>query len=102
MNDPPTADEVTIGALEPGPGQRLFYLFDFGDNLGHRLRFEEPFVPDLETSYPAIVDAHGEAPPQYPGWEDEEGDWDEADGEGEEDDNKKNDDDHNDDDGYSE
>ena len=75
--DPPTADEVTIGELEPRPGQRLYYLFDFGDNLGHRIKVDGSFVADAGTEYPQIVEVHGDAPQQYPTYDDEG--WEDAD-----------------------
>jgi len=75
--DPPTADEVTLADLELRPGQRLFYLFDFGDNLGHTLRVDGTADSVPARGYPAVVEVHGEAPPQYPMAEDDV--WDDED-----------------------
>ncbi len=77
--EPPLADEVTLAELELQPGQRFLYLFDFGDNLRHQIEVVDSFPAPAEGSFPRIVQSHGEAPPQYPTWdedgEDGEEDW---------------------------
>jgi pRiA4b ORF-3-like protein len=73
VEEPPTADEVPLAALDLQPGRRLFYLFDFGDELGHYVDVVESFTPSSRAKYPRIVARHGKAPPQYPAW-DEDGD----------------------------
>ena len=73
FEEPPTADEVPLAALDLQPGRRLFYLFDFGDELGHYVDVVESFTPSSRAKYPRIVERHGKAPPQYPE-RDEDGD----------------------------
>lgn len=70
--EPPTADEVTLGDLDPQPGQRLLYLFDFGDDLRHDIEVLGIAPPSAEGQYPRIAETHGAAPPQYPVWDEDE------------------------------
>jgi hypothetical protein len=47
-----------------------------------------------DGDFPHIVESHGEAPPQYPNWDEEADDWDEEDGgeeadEGDEEENER-------------
>lgn len=66
-DDPPTADEVRLGEIEPRPGQRLAYRFDLGAQLDHELEVVAVFAAPPEPApddFPRIVEAHGAAPPQ--------------------------------------
>ena len=68
----PTADEVTLAALELRPKQRFLYLFDFGDQLEHDIEVAEILplpVGDVELR---VITSQGEAPPQYPTWDGDE------------------------------
>ncbi len=66
-------------------GQRLLYIFDFGDDLRHEIKLEAILpgkaVPD--ETYPRITERQGKAPPQYPNEEGEE--WEEEDEDGDDD-----------------
>lgn len=72
----PSTAEVRIGELPLRPGAMLEYLFDFGDNWLFEVRLEklEPVNPNIRK--PMTIDGRGQAPPQYPNFDDDE-DWDE-------------------------
>ena len=61
---------VRVEALGLAVGNKLAYLFDFGDEWRVRLRLAK-IVPADEGAYPRILASRGEAPPQYPDYEDE-------------------------------
>jgi hypothetical protein len=72
----PPANEVTIGELGLRKGDTFLYLFDYGDRhlftiqLGATITVPSGKLPP--HTYPRLVDSRGEAPPQYPGWDDNE------------------------------
>jgi hypothetical protein len=70
--EPPTTDEVILADLELRPGQKVLYIFDFGDDLRHEIEVVGSFPLPANGPFPRIVESHGEAPPQYPEWNDEE------------------------------
>ena len=59
---------VRIDRLGLQPGQRIAYLFDFGDEWRVSLKLRET----REGGKTGILESQGEAPPQYPDYEDEE------------------------------
>ncbi len=67
--EPPLTDEVTLAHLDLKRGQKFLYLFDFGDNLEHDIEYLGAFTPKGNVEYPRVAEAHGEAPAQYPNWE---------------------------------
>ena len=70
--DSPVADEVEIADLELQLNQEFLYLFDYGDELRHEVELVEVLpVPEAGT-FPRVVEQHGEAPPQYPMWYDDD------------------------------
>lgn len=65
-----------IGSLDLKKGKEFMYLFDYGDE--HRFRVKVDAIndnADASGAYPRVVESVGDAPAQYPGWDDE--DWDE-------------------------
>ena len=60
-----TAAETTIDDLELEESRSLFYEFDFGDGWKHHIELEETREGSLDGE-PAVVDEQGDAPPQYP------------------------------------
>jgi hypothetical protein len=60
--------------------KKFLYIFDYGDDLRHRITVEAVVKQGVaaEADYPRIIEAHGEAPPQYPYAEEEEDAEDEA------------------------
>lgn len=68
----PSADEVMLAELGLQVGQRFLYLFDYGDELRHEVLLERVSPPPASDDFPRVVESHGEAPPQYPDWDEEE------------------------------
>jgi len=67
--EPPLTSEVALAHLELKRGQKFLYLFDFGDNLEHDIEYLSAFKPERTTTYPRVTEVHGEAPAQYPAWD---------------------------------
>ena len=63
------SSDVTLRQLQLEKGDKFKFLFDFGDQW----RFQCKVLRELEenTDIPGVVRAVGEAPEQYPDWEDE-------------------------------
>ncbi|NWH03715.1 plasmid pRiA4b ORF-3 family protein [Desulfobacter latus] len=66
--------KIRISDVWPVPkGMKVFYLFDFGDNWTFHItktrHKDKPVQPGV--SYPRVIDAKGEAPEQYPDWDDD-------------------------------
>ncbi|EGV17566.1 IS1096 element passenger TnpR family protein [Thiocapsa marina] len=62
--DNAVADEVRIGELSLTEGQRIEFLFDFGDAWTFEIVAERPEAGFLPPA-PLILESHGEAPAQY-------------------------------------
>ena len=71
----PSTAEVKVGELPLRPGSILEYLFDFGDNWLFEVRLEKLKPVNPKIRKPAVIEQRGQAPPQYPNFDDEE--WDE-------------------------
>jgi hypothetical protein len=65
------AGKTKIGELTLGEKEKLYYLFDFGDEWWHELTVLK--IRDTENSkgFPKIVKISGESPDQYPDHEDD-------------------------------
>ena len=63
--EPLLASEVRVGDLSLSIGQNMIFLFDFGDNWEFDLVLEA-VKPDHLVQKVKILEAHGEAPEQYP------------------------------------
>ena len=72
LEESPNTEEVKIGDLPLEVGSIMEYLFDFGDCWEFQLQLEE-IKPDVRADYSEVIASHGEAPPQYPDWGEE--DW---------------------------
>jgi hypothetical protein len=62
-----------IGSLKLEVDQAFGYWFDFGDDWWHQINvlgIDDEAPPGI---YPCITERVGESPPQYPDWDDEEG-----------------------------
>lgn len=70
MDEGPWTDEELIGDLPLKAGERMVFLYDFGDNWEFDVALEriDPVDPDIQK--PVVLESHGEAPEQYPSWED--------------------------------
>jgi hypothetical protein len=71
VQDAPFTDEVEVQEVPLRPGASMTFLFDFGDNWRFNVQLEriEPIDPKLKK--PKVLGKHGEAPEQYPGWDEE-------------------------------
>ena len=67
--NPPT-DEVTLRELKLAEGQKFLYLFDFGDEWRFSCRVLK--VLEEQTKEPQVIRSVGEAPEQYPDFDEEE------------------------------
>ena len=67
----PRSAETRLDRLEFSRGQRIAYLFDFGDEWRVRLTVSQ-FTPADGRSYPRLLESIGDSPPQYPDYEDVE------------------------------
>jgi hypothetical protein len=63
-----TAD-VPLAELDLAVGQKLAYVFDFGDDWRVRLTLREQAEPD-DGDYPRVLRRTGTPPPQYADYED--------------------------------
>jgi hypothetical protein len=72
----PSTTQVRVGELPLQPGDRMIFLFDFGDNWEFDVQLEEIQPPNAKIKKPKILKRYGEAPSQY--WN-EEDDWEEED-----------------------
>jgi hypothetical protein len=67
-----STDEVNIGDLPLHEGSSMEYIFDFGDWWEFSVQLEKIETEDLRDNYGAIIESYGDAPPQYPDWDEEE------------------------------
>ncbi|MCK4487201.1 MAG: plasmid pRiA4b ORF-3 family protein [Desulfobacterales bacterium] len=70
-DEPPFTDEVLIGDLALKPGTVITYLFDFGDMWEFDVKLERIDPLDHKMKKPVILETRGEAPEQYPTWDEE-------------------------------
>lgn len=69
-DEEPFADEAVIGELGLYLGQKILYLFDYGDSWEFKVLLNEIGESETELEEPEIIESKGEAPPQYPDWDD--------------------------------
>lgn len=67
------SSEVLVGEAPISIGGRMTFLFDFGDNWEFDVLLETVEPKRIRQRY-KILETHGEAPEQYPDWDD----WDES------------------------
>ncbi|MCO6449405.1 MAG: hypothetical protein J5I90_01335 [Caldilineales bacterium] len=81
FGDDEEAEDSTIATLESldlKVGSKFLYLFDYGDEWHFQVRVQKITKDaDDDVEYPRLVAAVGEAPEQYPDWEDDDEEWDE-------------------------
>jgi hypothetical protein len=58
-------DEVLIGELGLIKGQKILYLFDYGDNWRFQVQLEEIIPGKKEGGSPVIIEKKGKNPVQY-------------------------------------
>ena len=64
--------------------QRWLYLFDYGDQHEFDVQLIATSSDQPRGEYPRLIEQHGQMPPQYPNWEDEDEEWTDEEDEGEE------------------
>ena len=69
MDEGPWANQVRIGTLPLEPGQSMKLVYDFGDKWEFKVKLERIEAPGAKDKAPRIVESHGEAPEQYPNWD---------------------------------
>jgi hypothetical protein len=69
IEEPPYASEVLIGETSLNPGASMRYLYDFGDNWEFDVKLERIDPADKKIKGPVLIESHGEAPDQYPDWD---------------------------------
>lgn len=72
MEEDPATDEVRVGDLPLQVGHTMEYLFDFGDSWRFDVTLERMEPPDPKLRSPQLLEAHGDAPPQYSTYEEYE------------------------------
>ena len=73
----PGTDEISLRELGLAEGQKFQYVFDFGDDWRFSCRVLK--VLDEQTKIPQVIRSVGDAPEQYPDFDDEDGEEDEED-----------------------
>ncbi|HUW65519.1 MAG TPA: hypothetical protein VMW83_12670 [Spirochaetia bacterium] len=66
--DYPKADEAVVGRLGLMRGQRILYLYDFGDENRLDVRVDEILQEDAPPLRPVVVDKKGELPEPHSYW----------------------------------
>jgi hypothetical protein len=73
---------TTIESLGLRTRRKFWYWFDFGDDWWHRIEVLGTEDAAPKCKYPRVTERVGASPPQYPDWDDDEGDdpdWDDED-----------------------
>ncbi|AFZ36822.1 hypothetical protein Sta7437_3315 [Stanieria cyanosphaera PCC 7437] len=70
-NDSPTTNQIRIGDIPLEEGGSMTYIFDFGDWWEFEVQLEKIEAHDSQPDYEAIIDGYGEAPPQYPDFDED-------------------------------
>ena len=66
-HSPPWTDEAVVGELGLMQGHKFLYYFDYGDCHEFEVQVVDVRPQAKAGEYPRVVDAKGDAPPQY-GW----------------------------------
>lgn len=65
-----STDEFEIKDLPLRVGEKMEYVFDFGDYWQFTVELEEIEPPNPKFKKAKILESHGKSPEQYPDWED--------------------------------
>ncbi|MGH3290867.1 MAG: plasmid pRiA4b ORF-3 family protein [Trebonia sp.] len=57
-------DDTELDEVLSGPGDKLSYTYDFGDDWEHDIRLEKVLPPDAATAVPACLAGKGACPPE--------------------------------------
>jgi len=66
------AQKIHIQDVELYEKDKLYYLFDFGDDWWHEITLLKIGEKEKSAKYPRIVKRVGESPKQYPDYDDED------------------------------
>ena len=61
-----------LGAAFPEVGKKMLFLFDYGDEWRFKVELIGLGRKEPNAAYPRVLKRVGEAPPQYPGLEEDE------------------------------
>ena len=61
-----------IDSLDLQMKRKFLYLFDFGDDWWHSIQLLGIKGEELKNTYPRVIESQGEAPPQYPPYNEDE------------------------------
>jgi hypothetical protein len=70
--EPPYATEVKLGMAGLRERQAFLYLFDYGDEWMFKVTLTSVTESDEPLTKPKLIKSVGEAPEQYPSWDDDE------------------------------
>ncbi|MCJ7771524.1 MAG: plasmid pRiA4b ORF-3 family protein [Desulfobacterales bacterium] len=65
-------EDTGIGEVDLAEKDKLYYLFDFGDDWWHEITLLKIGEAEKSATYPRIVKKVGESPEQYPDYDDED------------------------------
>lgn len=71
LEEGPWTSEVLIGDVPLQVGQTMTYLYDFGDQWRFDVTLERIDPPGVPSDKPVMLDGRGDAPEQYPSWDEE-------------------------------
>jgi len=72
MDEGHWTDKTLVGKVPLEAGQAMLFVFDFGDDWRFTVTLEEVRAPDPRLTKPEVLDGKGEAPEQYPTWDEDE------------------------------
>ena len=67
-----STDEFEIKNLPLRIGEKMEYVFDFGDHWQFTIELEKIEPPNSKFKKAKILESHGKSPKQYPDWEDDD------------------------------
>ncbi len=71
---PKSVRKTKLSSVFSEPGQQMQFIFDYGDEWRFLVKVTETGKRKKGERYPRLVNAGGEAPEQYPDWDEEEDD----------------------------
>jgi hypothetical protein len=66
--------KTSVSQAFPAVGHSMIFLFDYGDGWHFRVKLQDVRTRVAKVRYPRVVAARGEAPAQYPDWDEDEED----------------------------
>jgi hypothetical protein len=69
MDEGPWTSELRVGGVPLQEGQSMRYVYDFGDWWEFDVTLERVDTADTAAADPVILEGRGEAPEQYPRWD---------------------------------